>query len=78
MNCEIKLMLFHIQYTGKCHFTLAKADNSTTSYSAARVLITVSPISSFLKRLNFTFVGLGGLEVRCSPLDPRFAGSNPA
>ena len=23
-------------------------------------------------------VGLGGLEVTCSPRDPRFAGSNPA
>ena len=23
-------------------------------------------------------VGLGGLEVPCSPRDPRFAGSNPA
>ena len=25
-----------------------------------------------------TVVGLGGLGVRCSPRDPRFAGSNPA
>ena len=24
------------------------------------------------------FVGLGGLEVMCSPRDPRFAGLNPA
>ena len=23
------------------------------------------------------YVGLGGLEVTCSPRDPRFAGSNP-
>ena len=30
------------------------------------------------RRSKLKLVGLDGLEVTCSPLDPRFAGSSPA
>ena len=34
--------------------------------------------SKMLTVVTGTAVGLGGLGLRCSPRDPRFAGSNPA
>ena len=33
---------------------------------------------TILMKTNYSHVGLGGLGVTCSPLDPRFADSNPA
>ena len=50
------------------------------SQSRSTVIIIII-INRFISQIVFSYyqdVGLGGLEVTCSPRDPRFEGSNPA
>ena len=86
-ECLEKIFIFPLRYHANCVSTTVTVWYYITlkvsvivhrvpvvSYSLFQPLFYVHQICSFIYR----FSGLGGLEVACWPLVPKFAGSNPA
>ena len=57
---------------------LKLANESMVTHKPGQYATCGEPIAERNNGLSLNEVGLDGLEVTCSPRDPRFAGSNPA